>query len=156
MINLNLILRRRIIDLKNESISKNWAADSLKQKGHCEELQSDIVIQELHQLNLNTNASGEFLSGDYMTEEQLNVWIQQSQDNDASVLPVRTLHCHTFTQSLPAKRYMRNESILTPLTLLINYNHSGSNLKLNINLKLQNDNSMRIIQIVQNTSTSAI
>ena len=158
VVNLDPIRRTmRAIDLENEVISKDRAAKPFKPgTHHYEELQPDMIIQEPHQPDPGSNAPGGFLAGDYMTEEQLTTWLLQSRGNDAPIPRVRTPHLPTSIRPRSAKRQVRNGPIQGPLVLLESYNHSGINLRPNVNVELQSGDFMRIVHLVRDDSTSAV
>ncbi|KAA6413816.1 MAG: hypothetical protein FRX48_02178 [Lasallia pustulata] len=146
-----------VIDLESNSTSKNRATESFKpMSGLYKELQPDMIIQEPQHLNLDSNAPGGFLAGDYMTEEQLNTWLLHSQGNQAPVSHVRIPRIATSLRPMPPKRTLRNGPVLAPLVFLESYNHNGSHLKANVNVELQSGDFMRIVHIVRDDSTSAV
>ena len=147
----------RVIDLENEATSNRRAAESSKLgKGHHKIRQPEMFNHESHQLDLGSNVPGGFHAGDYMTEEQLNTWLLQSHNNDALIPHPRCPRSRTSTRPTPAKGPPRNGPVVAPFVLLESYKHSGSNLRPNVSVELKSGEFMKIIHIIQDTSTSAV
>ncbi|KAI4128643.1 MAG: hypothetical protein LQ347_004088 [Umbilicaria vellea] len=152
-------IRRRmgVIDLENMSMSKDQTAETSKlNMGHYKKLQYATAVQMPSRLDPGSNLPGGFLAGDYMTEEQLNTWLQQTQGKNASASPMRSPHLPPVSRPKSAKPSQRNGPVLPPLVLLKSYNHNGSNLRPYVNVELQNGDFMRIIHVIQDTYTSAV